>query len=96
MPVVTLDEIEINNDVILDGVGSLSVDGDDDHRVFSVPEDVEAELRGIVVTNGTVSNDVGGGILNQGTLTLTDCTGQENTADVGAEVMGTVAQQVQL
>jgi len=86
--VTTEAEIEINNDVILHGKGELTVNGDGDHRVFSVPEGVEAELRGIVVTNGTVSNDVGGGILNQGTLTLIDCTVSENTADVGADGYG--------
>jgi hypothetical protein len=51
-PVVTEAEIVIDNDVILDGEGDLRVDGNDDHRVFSVAKDVTAELRGITVTKG--------------------------------------------
>jgi hypothetical protein len=74
--VVTAAEIVIDNDVILDGEGNLTVDGDNDHRVFSVPEPepdlVTAELRGFLVTGG--SRYDGGGIANGGTLTLTNCT----------------------
>jgi hypothetical protein len=69
--VVTEAEIVIDNDVILDGEGNLTVDGDDDHRVFSVAEGVTAELRGLTVTRG---HDAGGGIGNGGTLTLTNST----------------------
>ena len=74
--VVTGAEIVIDNDVILDGEGNLTVDGDNDHRVFRVPEPepdlVTAELRGFLVTGG--SRYDAGGILNGGTLTLTNCT----------------------
>ena len=66
--VVTTAEIAIDADVILDGDGALTVDGARDHRVFSVPEDVRAELRGVVVTGGVAH--LGGGILNAGILTL--------------------------
>ena len=79
--VVTEAEIVIDNDVILDGEGNLTVDGDEDHRVFSVPEGVVAELRGFLVTRGTSGFQAdGGGINNQGTLTLTDSTVSGNTA----------------
>ena len=66
--VVTTAEIALDADVILDGEGALTVDGARDHRVFSVPEDVRAELRGVVVTGGVAH--LGGGILNAGILTL--------------------------
>jgi hypothetical protein len=71
--VVTEAEIVIDNDVILEGESNLAVDGDEDHRVFSVPEGVAAELRGFGVTNGRAEAD-GGGIYNSGTLTLTNST----------------------
>ena len=45
--VVTLDQIEIDNDVILDGSGELTVDGDGSHGVFLVQGGVAAELREI-------------------------------------------------
>ena len=79
--VVTDAEIVIDNDVILDGEGNLTVDGDEDDRVFSVPEGVVAELRGFLVTGGTSGfQHDGGGISNQGTLALTDSTVSGNTA----------------
>jgi hypothetical protein len=73
-PVVTQDEIVIHNNVILDGEGKLTVDGNCDHRVLSVPEgeDVAAELSRFTVTRGASPN--GGCIRNDGTLTLRNST----------------------
>ncbi|MBW1907000.1 MAG: hypothetical protein JRJ24_17200 [Deltaproteobacteria bacterium] len=65
--VVTEAEITINNDVILDGEGNFTVDGNDNHPVFSVAVGVTAELRGFAVTRGLES-----GILNNGTLTISN------------------------
>jgi len=75
---VTEAEIVIDNDVILDGEGNLTVDGDNDHRVFFVDEGVTAELHRLTVTKGGWVEPIdvdesGGGILNKGTLTLTNC-----------------------
>jgi len=73
-PVVTQDEILIHNNVILDGEGKLTVDGNCDHRVLTVPEgeDVTAELSGFTVVRGASAN--GGCIRNDGTLTLRNST----------------------
>jgi hypothetical protein len=77
--VATEAEIVIDNDVILDGEGDLTVDGNEAHRVFSVPENVTVELRGFTVTKGLfVDQKYGAGILNDGTLTLTNCIVSEN------------------
>jgi hypothetical protein len=73
-------EIIINNDVILDGEGNLTVDGDEDHRVFSVRE-VTAELRGFTVSGGMVVGDGGAGIFNAGVLMLVDSTILGNVAE---------------
>jgi hypothetical protein len=70
--VATEATIIIDNDVELDGGGNLTVDGNEDHRVFSVPDGVTAELRGSTVTRGR------GGIYNKGSLTLTDATVSAN------------------
>lgn len=67
-------EIVIDTDVTLDGEGNLTVDGNRAHRVFSVPEGVTAELIGFTVANGSEAEGNGGGILNEGTLTLTSIT----------------------
>jgi hypothetical protein len=80
MTVVTEAEIVIENDVILDGEGNLTVDGDEDHRVFSVAESITAELRRLTVTKG------GGGIFNAGTLTLINITISGNAADIGGGI----------
>jgi len=69
--VVTEDEIVIHNNVILDGEGKLTVDGNCDHRVLSV-QDVAAELSRFTVTRGASPN--GGCIRNDGTLTLRNST----------------------
>jgi hypothetical protein len=73
--VVTQAEIVIDNDVILDGEGNLTVDGNDDHRVLSVEPGITAELVGMTITRGlAVVSDMGSGIYNRGTLTLIDST----------------------
>jgi hypothetical protein len=71
--VVTTSEIVIDNNVILEGGRNLTVDGDGDHRVFRVLPPYIVELRGLTVTNGAA-----GGIYNQGTLTLRDCSVSRN------------------
>jgi len=79
--VTTTAEIVIDNDVILDGEGNLTVDGNESHRVFYVAESVTAELRGFTVTRGAatasggggIGAGWGGGIQNNGTLVVTDC-----------------------
>ena len=98
--VVTEAEIEINNDVILDGEGNLIVDAGSTvplsagevtpkvngaHRVFSIPEGFTAELIGFTVTGGSTTGD-GGGILNAGVFTLADSTVTANSADRGGGV----------
>jgi predicted outer membrane repeat protein len=86
--VTTLAEIEIDNDVILDGEGNLTVDGDEAHRVFLVLEGVTTELRGFIVTRGFRIDDNpmspdenGGGIANRGTLTIASSTVSGNRAN---------------
>ena len=93
--VVTEAEIAIAKDVILDGQGNLTVDGNDDHRVFSVPDGVTVELDGFAVTGGsTPLQDWGGaGIQNRGTLTLINSTVSDNaarTAGAGISNLGTL------
>ncbi|MBT8480637.1 MAG: hypothetical protein HKP36_03530 [Myxococcales bacterium] len=73
-------EIAIEADVTLDGGGVLTVDGNGAHRVFSVPDGVTAEVIGFTVTNGRESELNGGGVSNQGTLTLRNTTVSESSA----------------
>ncbi len=78
--VVTQATIEINNDVILDGEGNLTVHANDSHRVFMVWSDIRAELRGITITGGASQDEYGGGIRAFGALKLTNSTVSGNSA----------------
>lgn len=73
-------EISVDNDVILDGLDRLTVDGDGANRVFSVSDGTTAELRRFTVTRGSVPRGSGGGILNSGTLTVTDSVVSDSNA----------------
>ena len=81
--VVTEAEIFIDNDVILDGEGQLTLDGDGDHDVFAVAEGVTAELQGFAVTNGADDPSISGAggirIRANATLTLTNSIVSGNT-----------------
>ncbi|TFH30181.1 MAG: hypothetical protein E4H00_05565 [Myxococcales bacterium] len=86
---MTQTEIVIDNDVVLDGEGNLLVDGNDDHRVFSVARGVTAGLVGLTVTGGFGGSgpkgvSSGAGIRNAGTLTLTKSTVSGNTIEWGS------------
>ena len=75
--VVTEAEIVIDNDVVLDGEGNLTVSGDEQHGVFQVLEGVTAALRDLVVTDGgdPFPASGGAGIWNHGgNLSLTGIT----------------------
>ena len=72
--VFTSREIVIETDVTLDGEAKLTVDANGTHRVFSVSRDVTAELNRLTVANGNQTEDNGGGIRNEGTLTLREST----------------------
>ncbi len=67
------DTLVIDTDVILDGGGLVTIDGNYLHRLVDVNAGVTAELRGMTLTRGRDTVDQGeGGIVNSGTLSLTD------------------------
>jgi hypothetical protein len=80
--VVTKAEIIIDNDVILDGGGDLTVNANGTHRVFRVASQTTAGLLGMTVSGGATTG-FGAGILNVGTLTLANSTVSGNVADRG-------------
>ncbi len=85
--VVTKATISIDNDVILNGEGILTVDGDEAHRVFSLPAGVAADLHQLSIRRGRAPGvqfsveGYGGGIFSGGTLTLTNSTVSGNSAN---------------
>ena len=66
----------------IDGPGAtlLSVSGNHASRVFQVGPGVTASLSGLTITGGAVTSGSGGGLSNDGTVTLTGCTISGNSA----------------
>ena len=64
-------------------LGSLSVNADSQSRVFTILADA-VDLIGLTITGGSAGK--GGGILNCGTLTVSDSTIWENSANYGGGI----------
>src|SRR5262249_58549116 len=67
--------------------------GTPDFRIFTVPAGVVVRISGLTMSGGSVA-DIGGGIYNMGTLTVTDSTLSGNSAageGGGIYNMGTLA-----
>jgi hypothetical protein len=67
------------------GAGLLSISGNNASRVFAVNGGAAAALSGLTITGGMVT-DRGGGLSNDGTVTLIDCTISGNSADIGGGI----------
>ncbi|HZT98072.1 MAG TPA: ATP-binding protein, partial [Ktedonobacteraceae bacterium] len=70
---LTSGELVINKNLFIAGPGLslLSISGSGVSRVFNIHEDVTMAISGVTITKGRTT-DTGGGILNNGVLTLTD------------------------
>ena len=76
--------IEINDDVILDGEGNLTVDGNDDHGVFSLLNFGRAVLRNMTIQRG-YSEGSGAGIRSfGGDLVVEGCSIVDNRSPAQA------------
>jgi fibronectin-binding autotransporter adhesin len=77
------------------GQGPVTISGNKDGRVFQIDSDVTATITGLTITDGKeLHSNAGGGLLNQGTLTLTGCTISGNSAAAnggGLENYGTAS-----
>jgi len=82
--VALLAEIAIDNDVIIDGQGLLTLDGVAALRPIRIVPGVTVELRNLTITRGVAA--AGGGIRNEGTLTLVGVTVQGNRAGRGGGI----------
>src|SRR5262245_13570790 len=65
------------------GAGALTISGENATRVFQIDAGVSAALSGLTIANGKVTSNLGGGVYNSGTLTVTDCTFAGNSASSG-------------
>ncbi len=62
------------------GQGPVTVSGGGKNRVFEVSAGATASISGLSITGGGGTADRGGGLLNLGNVTLTNCTISGNTA----------------
>ena len=79
-------ELAITNDLTIIGPGAtiLAISGGATGRVFSVAPNVTVSISGLTLRAGHPQNSAdGGGIINAGTLTLTECVLSENAAGDG-------------
>lgn len=74
--------LTLTKDVTIQGPGaaSLALDGQNARRVFSVNSGVTATISGLTIQHGRAAGGDGGGIHNEGTLTVANSTIRENTA----------------
>lgn len=81
-------EITFPKTVFLNGPGAglLTVSGNQQSRVFFVDRFHAVGIAGISISNGLVTGDGGGGILNQGKLMLIESNVTKNSADGGGGI----------
>jgi predicted outer membrane repeat protein len=90
---LTAGELLLGHDVAIAGPsGGLTVSGNNASRVLEIATGVTVSVSGLTIANGSVSSASmarGGGILNAGNLSLTDCTVSNNQAVVNLTGTGT-------
>ena len=68
------------------GASTLAISGQSSQRVFQINPAVKVTISGLTIRDGSVTGDRGGGIHNQGELTLFACRVYRNTADSGGGI----------
>lgn len=88
-------ELLVDKNLTIQGLGSsrLTISGNQQSRVFHIPANATVTMSGMRIVNGFVSvpldNPGGGGILNQGTLVLSDVFITNNrVVDAGGGALG--------
>jgi len=60
--------------ITINGANQITINGNGISRVLAVDSGVNASVSGLALTNGLDNSSGGGGIYNEGTLTVTNCT----------------------
>jgi hypothetical protein len=91
---LTTGELAISEDLTISGPGAsvLTVSGNHASRVFDITAPVTVAISGLRIADGSVPDATGGGIYNNGTLTVTSCTVSGNSAyyEGGIDNQGTL------
>jgi len=79
--------LTLTQNVTIDGgMHSVTVDGNHAVQVFAINSAVTASISNLTIANGSAPNDFGGGIVNDGTLTVTNSTLSGNSAKFGGGI----------
>ncbi|MFN2577805.1 MAG: choice-of-anchor Q domain-containing protein [Pyrinomonadaceae bacterium] len=85
-------ELTIGRNLTIDGPDAanqkVTVSGNNVSRVFNIQSGKTDTIRDLTISGGNTANQ-GGGILNDGTLTLINCTVSGNTAQAGGGILNT-------
>jgi hypothetical protein len=78
---VFVGELDITESITIQGLGAsqLAVSGNGSSRVFQISSGADVTISGLTITDGLAAD--GAGIVNQGTLTLKDCSVTGNVAN---------------
>ncbi|PWU15282.1 MAG: hypothetical protein C5B50_15640 [Verrucomicrobia bacterium] len=79
--VLTSGEILLNKNLTIDGsalANRIQINGNHASRVFNVQSNSTVFLNQLTITNAFIPDDVGGGIYNEGLLTVSNCTFARN------------------
>jgi CSLREA domain-containing protein len=81
----------IQHDVNLNGPGAdnLTVDANNLYQVFSINNGRVVNINGLSIAHGDAGSGSGGGVLNDGTLTMFDCNVFHNNAAKGGGIQNT-------
>lgn len=83
--ILTSGQLTINKSLTITGPGEaiLAISGNNTYRVFHINGSYTVSMSGLTIRNGNVTGVFsGGGISNNATLEMTDCTVSGNTANV--------------
>jgi uncharacterized repeat protein (TIGR01451 family)/CSLREA domain-containing protein len=85
---LTLGELVISEQLTVNGGGQATtiVDGQAADRVFDINTGITVNMSGLTVRNGDIGGGDGGGIRNDGSLTLTNVTVSDNVATKGGGI----------
>ena len=87
---LSLGQLELSNttgtETITGPAAGVTVSAGGKSRVFQVDKGVTASISGLTITGGKAGSGDGGGVLDYGTITLTNCTISGNSANEGGGV----------
>ncbi len=83
---LTSGQLELSNNITISGpAAGVTISGGGQNRVFEIDYGVTASLSGLMITGGSSSGN-GGGLYDNGTVNLTDCTVSGNSATDGGGI----------